>query len=102
MNLEQAKSVVERYHEVLKETEAAVANMGQNPSQAEAMKHARFMLERLESFLEVVEEAELEEPCGKQWDKFNRWLGFMQAILWVNHIYTLDELRGHNRGEISS
>ena len=29
--------------------------------------------------------------------KANRWLGFMQGVLWRSGIYTLDELREHNR-----
>lgn len=33
--------------------------------------------------------------------KFYRWLGFMQGILWVRGIYSLDELRAHNRGKCS-
>jgi len=26
-----------------------------------------------------------------------RWLGFMQGALWVKGIYTIDELKAHNR-----
>lgn len=29
--------------------------------------------------------------------KLNRWLGFVQAVLWAQNIYTLDELRDHTR-----
>lgn len=29
--------------------------------------------------------------------KLNRWLGFMQGVLWANGIYSLDDLRTHNR-----
>lgn len=31
------------------------------------------------------------EWSGKQ----SRWLGFVQAICWVNSIYTIDEMRQH-------
>jgi hypothetical protein len=30
-------------------------------------------------------------------EKFMRWLGFMQGVLWNNGIYTLDQLKDHNR-----
>lgn len=29
-------------------------------------------------------------------EKFMRWLGFMQGVLWSNDIYTIDELKQHN------
>lgn len=29
--------------------------------------------------------------------KLNRWLGFMQGVLWAHGIYSLDDLRTHNR-----
>ena len=34
---------------------------------------------------------------GKRWEKLMRWLGFVQAILWGIGIFTLDELKSHNR-----
>ena len=30
-------------------------------------------------------------------EKLMRWLGFMQGALWVKGIYTIDELKAHNR-----
>lgn len=30
-------------------------------------------------------------------DKVFRWLGFMQGALWCQGIYTLEELKNHNR-----
>jgi len=30
-------------------------------------------------------------------DKFCRWLGFVQGILWTEYIYTIEELKDHNR-----
>lgn len=30
-------------------------------------------------------------------EKFMRWLGFVQGVLWVNGVYTIDEMREHNR-----
>jgi hypothetical protein len=32
-----------------------------------------------------------------QWEKVNRWLGFMQGALWMSGIYSIDEMRDHNR-----
>lgn len=30
-------------------------------------------------------------------DKYNRWLGFIQGYLWTNNIYTIEQLREHNK-----
>ena len=41
------------------------------------------------------------EPVkSEQWDKVNRWLGFVQGVLWNKRIYTIDDMREHNRGEL--
>jgi hypothetical protein len=30
-------------------------------------------------------------------EKAFRWLGFVQGVLWTNRVYTLDNLKSHNR-----
>lgn len=30
-------------------------------------------------------------------EKIFRWLGFIQGVLWTEEMYTLDELKDHNR-----
>lgn len=35
---------------------------------------------------------------GKARDKLNRWLGFMQGVLHERGVYTLEELKSHNKG----
>ena len=30
-------------------------------------------------------------------EKANRWLGFIQGALWAKRIYTIDEMKEHNR-----
>jgi len=32
-----------------------------------------------------------------RYDKANRWLGFIQGVLWVLGIYSIPELQEHNR-----
>ena len=32
-------------------------------------------------------------------EKSMRWLGFIQAILWCEGVFTIDEMRGHNTSE---
>ena len=33
----------------------------------------------------------------EDWVKANRWLGFIQGVLWEHHIFTIDNMRDHNR-----
>jgi len=32
-------------------------------------------------------------------DKANRWLGFIQGVLWTRGFYSIEEMREHNRSE---
>jgi hypothetical protein len=33
----------------------------------------------------------------KQFDKLNRWLGFLQGVFWSNGLFTIDQMRNHNK-----
>lgn len=50
------------------------------------LAHCYSMLDKMEVFLE---EGRIE--------KVFRWLGFIQGCLWRSGVYTVDELRDHNR-----
>lgn len=32
-----------------------------------------------------------------QWEKANRWLGFVQGVLWCEGVYTIEEMKNHNK-----
>ena len=58
--------------------------------------HIRWMCQEMlewplfnEGIGDPAEEAENKE-------KANRWLGFIQGVLWAECIYTIDEMRDHN------
>ncbi|HEY4479144.1 MAG: hypothetical protein A3H69_04015 [Candidatus Sungbacteria bacterium RIFCSPLOWO2_02_FULL_47_9] len=55
-------------------------------SKRTAMMHCRAMLDEMENLI-----------LADEREKAMRWLGFVQAILWQNECFTLDELKGHNR-----
>jgi hypothetical protein len=48
--------------------------------------HVRWMVQEIPKF---IEEGRIE--------KANRWLGFAQGVLWEQDIYTIDEMKEHNR-----
>lgn len=64
--------------------------MDWSPSEQEQRHHLVHMLDRMEEMLDTTR-----FPVTN-WDKFNRWLGFVQGILWSLGEYTLDEMRDHN------
>ena len=39
----------------------------------------------------------IDKLAGLENDKYNRWVGFIQGYLWSNDIYTIDEMRMHNK-----
>jgi hypothetical protein len=53
----------------------------------ETLAHVLYMLEQIESFL----------PHPEHREKMMRWLGFAQGILWSERLYTLEDLKDHNR-----
>lgn len=52
----------------------------------EYLAHCHWMLDRMEEFLTE----------GRP-DKAFRWLGFVQGCLWKTFIFTLPEMKNHNR-----
>jgi hypothetical protein len=46
-------------------------------------EHAKWMLTEMVSFTDEMKE------------KHNRWLGFVQGVLWMERIFSIDELREH-------
>ncbi len=50
------------------------------------LKHCRYMVNEILSFLEQ-----------NRIEKAFRWLGFLQGCLWTAGVFSLDELKGHNK-----
>jgi hypothetical protein len=91
---EKCKEVLALYRKKFGNIEPAKHDPNANPCGAgyivfrslAVKKHLRAMLDEMDQFI-----AE-----GKR-EKFMRWLGFMQGVLWTQGVYTLDELKNHNR-----
>jgi len=52
----------------------------------ETYKHIGYMLWKIPQFLKE----------GRK-EKANRWLGFVQGVLWAKDFYTIEEMKEHNR-----
>jgi len=55
-------------------------------SEIDVLAHCLSMLPQMKEFLD-----------DGRTDKVFRWLGFIQGCLWVLKIYTLNDLKNHNR-----
>ncbi len=52
----------------------------------ETYEHILYMLRQIPQFIKA----------GRK-EKANRWLGFVQGALWAQDIYTIEEMKEHNR-----
>jgi len=50
------------------------------------LEHCHGMLDKMEVFIEEM-----------RMEKVFRWLGFLQGVLWHHGVYTLEDLKNHNR-----
>lgn len=111
MTYDQVLKVLGLYERVLRERGAQPIEVPHDRcpiSPQEVLNHALHMLEQmrdtrnfcnLTNFKWFLLEFGLPPRLvlGKRWEKLMRWLGFLQDILWHEAIFTLDELKSHNR-----
>ena len=107
MNIAQIRQVIKEYRTYLGQSHLFGDSPQQTdhhlaPTRGEALRHLLSMCDRMEEFANATETAiKTGEPLFNQscqeWDKLNRWLGFMQGTLWSQGVFTLSELRAHNR-----
>lgn len=91
MDVKQSLDVIDKYRTKLINECPAEGPMDRTPSEQEQRNHLVCMFDRMEEMLDTAV-----FPVTN-WDKFNRWLGFVQGILWSLGEYTLNEMRDHNR-----
>lgn len=87
MNATQILEVLKKYEESLISIEPNRADYDLRlPPQKEALEHASFMCGEIRKLV-----AQLE------YGKAHRWLGFLQGVLWTHGIYSINDMRAHNR-----
>lgn len=92
MNAAQIRMVVTMYDDTFRSigwSPGFCSGSAKKPDLAASNEHARWMCQEVLKMLE--------EPDPKILEKANRWLGFIQAILWCNGEFSIDEMRTHNR-----
>ena len=99
MNVDQVQQVVSQYRTYLSLVgdKAQEANFNLPPTRGEALRHMLSMCDQIEEMLDKVEKLPCLTPESEAaWEKANRWLGFMQGVLWAQGSFNLSELREHN------
>ena len=92
MSPQQIKDVVIMYSQRLQDT--VIEKHGK------PLQHTKWMCYEVEK---MVDELELISECvRKDYSKINRWLGFIQGVLYCDGVYTIDEMREHNRKELNN
>lgn len=67
--------------------ERCAGNFDGVPGMGRAVKHANWMVHEMLR--------QLEEDAMSA-EKVNRWLGFVQGVMWSAGLFTIDEMREHN------
>lgn len=99
MDVKKGREVVSQYRDMLRYTPLSEAPSNDQPRPHEAVGHIKGMLDKMDKFLDEVEDPmrdSYEDP-RESWDKFNRWLGFIQGCFWTHGLFTLNQMREHNR-----
>lgn len=89
MQAEEVQQVIDIYRKRLEELRISKKDYPHEESLGsleDGLAHCLAMLDKMEEFLRE-----------DRMDKVYRWLGFLQGCLWSQKIYTLAELRDHNR-----
>jgi len=68
--------------------QAKKADYDRPPNKIEAFNHLLAMIPEMREFLKQ----------GRR-EKVFRWLGFIQGVLWLGGLFTLDELKNHSKPE---
>jgi hypothetical protein len=86
MDLEKLLGTVKMYLAMMEYVDANRVPGDRKPRPSEILPHCKWMLNQIPDHVEA-----------GQMEKANRWLGFVQACLWANGTFTIDQMKDHNR-----
>jgi len=100
MDVEQARKVIDQYRTHLIDECPANGPTDWSPSEQEQRNHLSYMLDKMGEMLDEVDDLDARaQDFFEPWEKFNRWLGFMQGVFWSAGDFTLGAMKDHNRPE---
>lgn len=89
MTPEKVIEVIETYHQLFVERNIGKIDYPHDDlldGEAHGLEHCHGMLDKM---VEFAREGRME--------KMFRWLGFVQGVLWTTRVYSLTDLKNHNR-----
>ena len=96
MMIEDLQDLVDLYIKELEGREIFPHSSGTGPHpKSTPLEHACWMLHQLDESLRVYGNLWADKNSEIKWDKYNRWLGFVQGVMWDKGIYTIDQMREH-------
>ena len=96
MKIEDLQELVDFYIKELESQSFFSRSSGTGPEpKSTPLEHACWMLHRMDESCQGYGNLWADENSKIKWDKYNRWLGFVQGVLWVSGIYTIDQMREH-------
>jgi hypothetical protein len=97
MTTAQILEVVDKYRifirAVYPDLSPKLAPFDGSPNRKEAAAHLLTMCDEIGAMLDSYE---TEAGSHEDWEKANRWLGFMQGAFWILRSFSLNEMRKHN------
>lgn len=100
---------IEKYRQVIKKYKDMYDNAGLKPVKhyditlaidyKQEIQHCRWMLDEMEKMLEDAENPYVYDTDAKI-AKINRWLGFIQGVMWAQSMFTIDQLKEDNRSNV--
>jgi len=85
MSIEQILDVCEKYDKLLHQKNIEIIEDNDTYGN---LDHIRWMLNKI---IDSINDNKIDS------EKFNRWLGFIQGVLWSQEIRTINEMRKDNR-----
>src|SRR5262245_26720005 len=85
------RAVLDRYEQLLADLPSRYVE------QRARVAHLRTMIPKMREMLDRAPLLPSDEGTQLLREKVMRWLGFLQGAFWVLGLYTIDEMRAHNK-----
>lgn len=90
MDQKQVIDIIATYQRLFDDVPLVCHSSERYPMSKEVSEHCAWMLSQMKQMAE-----------NGETDKLDRWLGFVQGLLWSYHFYSIDEMQEHNRSKTS-
>ena len=83
--------------DVLARYEERVEDELETSAACDELRHVSTMLPQMRAMLDKADRDDFPVMPWEHREKFMRWLGFVQGVFWCRSVYTIEEMKQHNR-----